>query len=254
MVAVKKHIGGGYVFSSLIDSEKKRQEAILLYDKHEKDILAFISANKKTSNDVGFYHSVGMLIRKHETKNADNLRYIKERVRYIFDENNGGLKKDTGKINYCDYCYELSKFKLGEVEGITHSCWVYLFQCSSLSNVLFDFVLGKSDEEKKLIKIEGLHRSMGKFLTLVLKNVNTEYWSSERKKIPISFSYTLAKGLFDCFDMKNRAVHPKVGDTASQIISSTFGEYLSCFSDQKNFSDYIDFVINKTKKDLKLFL
>ncbi len=254
MIAIKKHVEGGYVFSGLDDSIQKRNEAIQLYQKHEKDILKFININEKKTNDIEFYYGIGELIKKFETKNFDELKFIKQRVRFVFDENNGGLKKDTSKINYCDYCHELSKHKLKDIKSITHSCWVYLFQCSSISSILFDFVLEKSDKEKKLIKIEGFHRPMGKFLTLVLKNVNTEYWSNDRKKIPVSFSYALAKGLFNYFDMKNRAVHPKVGDTASQTISSTFSEYLRCFSDQKNLSDYISFVIDKTKKDLELFL
>ena len=251
MIAIKKHGEDSYIFSGLDDSIQKRNEAIQLYQKHEKEILNFISVNGKKTNDIGFYYGVGKLIQRFETKNVDELKFIKQRVRFVFDENNGGLKKDTGKINYCDYCHELSKHKLEDIVSITHSCWVYLFQCSSLSSILFDFVLEKSDEEKKLIKVEGFHRSMGKFLTLVLKNVNTEYWGSERKKIPISFSYTLAKGLFDCFDMKDRSIHPKVGDTASRIVGSTFSEYLRCFSEQKNLSDYVGFVIDETKKELK---
>lgn len=254
MIALKKYNDGGYVFSGLLDSDHLRENAIKEYLRHEAEIVNFINHNEKNKNDVVFYHSVGTLIKRYEPKNPDDLKYIKDRVRFIFDEKQGGLKNDTSKINYCNYCYELAKFKLKDVEKITHSCWVYLFQCSSLTNILFSFILSRNEKEKKLIKLEGFHRPLGKILTLVLKNINTKYWDNERKEIPVSFSYNLLCRLFEVFDMKNRDVHIKTAEVVKAVIKTNFKKYLECLSDEKKLSNYIEFVVNETKKELKLFL
>ena len=86
MIALKKYNDGGYVFSGLLDSDHLRENAIKEYLRHEAEIVNFINHNEKNKNDVVFYHSVGTLIKRYEPKNPDDLKYIKDRVRFIFDE------------------------------------------------------------------------------------------------------------------------------------------------------------------------
>ena len=246
MIAINKHGEDGYIFSGLDDSIQKRNEAIQLYQRHEKDIIKFISVNGKKTNDIEFYHGVGQLIQKFETKNFDELKFIKQRVRFIFDENKGGLKKDTSKINYCDYAYEISKYELKKIKKITHSCWVYLWQCSSLTEIMIPFFLEKTDDEKSIIKNEGFIRPFGKILTKLLKNVNTQFWDNERKKIPISISYNLTYTFWKTFEMK-RGTHEHIGDIAQNIISLNFKEYLMCYSDPSSFENFEKKIVKEVK-------
>ena len=53
MIAIKKDKEGKYLFSGLKDSEANRNKAIIKYEKHEKDIIKFISASKKGDIIIG---------------------------------------------------------------------------------------------------------------------------------------------------------------------------------------------------------
>lgn len=248
MIAIKRHGDRGFVFSSLNDSEEMRSKAIEEYISHEKNISNFINNNKKTKNDVGFYHAVGVLIRKYETENPDDLKYVKERVRFIFDQKQGGLKKDTSKINYCDYCYVISAFSLNEISSISHSCWTYVWQCSNLSDTIVPFFLEKTNEEKEMIKKEGFYRVFGKILTQVLKNVNTSFWDEKRKKIPVDFSYNITIGLSGVF-LLERGVHEAVGDLARKHVSSQIKTYIKGFSNPEKMRQLEELIVKKTVED-----
>jgi hypothetical protein len=249
IIAIKETKEGFFEYSSIEGSDNEREIAKLDYYNRKKSILNFIDLNKSKVNNIEFYYALGELIKNFAKNNNiknNDLKYLKQSTRIIFDENRAGLlRKDAKNINYCDYSYKLTEFPKEEIFKITHTCWVYLWQCANQTDVVIPFFLKKSDNEKSLTKNEGFIRPFGKILTRLLKNVNTEYWSNERKSIPFSVAYNITKKLWENLDMK-RPKHVEIGSLAKEIISEEFKNYLKCFSNPELFLNFENSIVKNT--------
>ena len=68
----------------------------------------------------------------------------------------------------------------------------------------------------------------------------------KNKKIPISISYNLTYSFWKIFEMK-RGNHEHIGNTAQDIISLNFKEYLMCYSDPSSFENFEKKIVEEVK-------